>query len=295
MWRVDKIINGKSLKRVKITNRDVALMGGGVVVAVSVYLAIMSGVAGQHIKLIILTNKNVDTYEYECEENLPEMEDALFGLEAFFLLLGLRLCNATKDAPSVVNESKPIALASSILIALTGLIMPVCYLLNLDPVTIEILAAFGFGVAAIATTALLFGPKVLALSRGEDGIDKKPHSALEQATEETDLNSAESALIHAGVKALRHLDLDERFGLCQRQIDLWRRKLIEVEERRSSGTNTGTAYTTVTESMALRDKPTSQADSSICKYTSSVLPDDEEKGTGTASGTGTGTFAAAGV
>ena len=95
-------------------------------------------------------------------------------------------------------------------------------------------------------------------------------------------------LIQAGIKALRHLDLDGRFGLCQRQIDLWRRKLVEVEERRSSGTNTGTAYTTVAESLALRDKPTSHAESSAGKYTSSVIPDDEEKGAGTASGTGSG-------
>ena len=258
MWRVDKIINTRSLKRVKITNKDVTIIGLVAILLLCIYLACMSGAAGINIDLNITTVKNVDTYEYKCHEEIPEMEDALYGFEAFIMLVGLRLCNATKDAPSAVNESRPIALAASIIIGLAGIIMPVCYLLGLNAVIVEILASLGFAIGALASTALLIVPKCFFIWSGNDFDSRMEVRKQNQAQANEDMSVSisvsEAALLQAGAKALHGLDLDAKFGLCQRQIEHWRAMLVDVGERRSSGTNSGTNALTQAASIPYRSK-----------------------------------------
>lgn len=244
MWRVDKIINGKSLKRVKISNRDITLLGVAAIAILCALLVIISAVGRPYTSLAISTKQNVDTYIYECHEKVPETEDALYGIEAFFILWGISLCNSTKDAPSAVNESKPIAYSTAIIIGLGGIIMPVAYLLEINPVAVEIMVAFGFTVGVFSTTAILFTPKVLSLYSGvelDKGMElRNAKSSIDAAKIYDETSVSETALLASCRKALHALDLDGKFGLCQRQIEYWRGMMMTVEEKRSSATSSGT-------------------------------------------------------
>ena len=80
MWLVDKIINTRSLKRVKITNHDIFVMGLIATLCICVFLGILSGVSKSFISVEVSTERNTDIYSYGCSEQVPEMEDALYGI-----------------------------------------------------------------------------------------------------------------------------------------------------------------------------------------------------------------------
>lgn len=218
----------------KITNNDIALMGAYVTVAMAVYLAFLSGLGRPFSSLEVATDSNQDTYIYSCSLEVPEIHLALFIVEIFFIVWGVRLCNSTKDAPSAVNESKFIAMATSVIIAICTLVLPVVYFLPITPVAVEIISGFAFSACQFATLAILFIPKVLSLYRGEDVDAKLKVTAPAKIYGE---NSKEhNSLLDASVLALKGKILDEKYIICQKQIEYWRTMLVVIEERRSSAT-----------------------------------------------------------
>lgn len=108
MWRVDKIINTRSLKRVKITNNDIFVMGCVTTVLICIYLAVLTAVSEPYIDFTVVTTNNTDVYSYECHEKALEMEEALFALEIFFIIWGVRLTNATKVTLLSNNSAAPL-------------------------------------------------------------------------------------------------------------------------------------------------------------------------------------------
>lgn len=254
MWRVDKVINIRSIKRVKITDRDMMLYGSLLVLVVAGLLIIVSVHGHPHVELSVETLANVDTYINECRQDVPDVEHAMYAIEAAFLLWGIRLCNATKDAPSSVNESLAISVAATIIIVLAGAIIPIAYLVNLDPVSVDVLAAFGFGIGQISTTLIIFLPKALSIFRGEEtglkadpskfttkpGLSSMSTSSLgkEGASSSAGLasrletNSAD--LQQACAKALHGIGVDDKFAMAHGQIAYWRRILMIAEEHYNS-------------------------------------------------------------
>jgi len=247
MWRVDKIVNIRSIKRVKITDRDMMLYGFGLFLAVVVLLIIVSVHGKPHVELSVETFANVDTYINECRQDVPEVEQAMYAIEAVFLLWGIRLCNATKDAPSSVNESVVISAAATIIIVLAGAIIPVAYLANLDPVSVDVLAAFGFGVGQVVTTLVIFLPKALAIYRGVFPNFAKPGTGPAASTPSKSEAGADSSsagksrlenntdsLQMACAKALHGIGIDDKFVMAHSQIAYWRRILMLAEENYNS-------------------------------------------------------------
>ena len=265
MWRVDKIINSKSLKRVQITNTDIARLGCAAAALLIVYMLVLTVAGKPYTTLVINTVRNQDTYIYACEQQVPEIQIALFAVEAFFVAWGIRLCNATKNAPSAVNESSFIAGATATIIVLSALGLPIIYLLDLNPVSEEIIAGFVFCAGMFATLAVLFGPKALSLYLGEEvdskmGINMKAAAAKVSQEQPT----SEGALMDACARALKGLSLDDKFALCQRQLVYWRTMLMVVEERRSSDTGSGSgassAVSVVRRNMSSNDNKSSIVD-----------------------------------
>ena len=279
MWRVDKIINTKSLKRVKISNNFILLMGCAATGAICVYLAIVTGFGKPSVHMNISTVKNVDIYSYGCSEQVPEFEEALNGVEALFVLWGIKLTNATKNAPSAVNESVFIALATAVIIVLTAVGLPMAYLIGLSPVNTEILSTFLFICGVFSTSFILFAPKILDLYN-EVGVSRlKLHDVKNRVfgsksgavigaaqswlgggvTSQTTAASmseafsrAERKLIDACSAALHGFSLDERFMMCQRQLEYWRTMLVAVEEKRSSDTGSGSGGSSVATSSVFK-------------------------------------------
>ena len=241
MWRVDKIVNTTSLKRVKITNNDIARIGITTVIALTAYLGVISGAAGVYSKVTTTTDANQDTRMYLCAEKIVGFEIALFAVECFFILWGIRLCNATKNAPSVVNESQYIALATAIICALCIMVMPIIYLVGLSSVIDEVISAFAFTVCMFSTLCILFVPKVLQLYSGDEVDSKlKAHKVAARVYQET--KAEENSLIRECSKALKSMSsLDEKHHLCVSQMEYWRTMLMAIDEKRSSGSGSGSA------------------------------------------------------
>jgi len=108
-WRVDKIVNNKSLKRVRITTQDVFNIMCSVILAFCIYLALLTGVGVPHVGERTIEQSNHATQLMQCSFNYSEFHSALFAIEAAILMFGARLCFAVKDVPDAVNESKYIA------------------------------------------------------------------------------------------------------------------------------------------------------------------------------------------
>ena len=249
MWRVDKILNGNSFRRVKITEADILRYAGVVLVLTVVYLIFLDVYAETYVMLEISTHTNQDTYSYTCQEHIGEIEDALYGFESFFILWAIRLCVAVKDAPSAVNESSSVALAMSIIIGIAGLTMPIIYLLDLASDVVEIITGFAYALVMLATLGVLYVPKILAIYYGESknkDVDLMKRGEKVYTEENEDSNDTDKLLEAVYKKALRQTkNLDERFALCQRQITYWRNMLMVVEEKNSGSSGT-TGFTSAT-------------------------------------------------
>ena len=92
-----------------------------------------------YVAIGIRTIANTDTYSYECHEDVHEMEDALFGIEAFFVIWGVRLTNATKVGGGKYREwclylpplcSRPFVLLSFVFLPVT---LSPCHPVSLSP------------------------------------------------------------------------------------------------------------------------------------------------------------------
>jgi hypothetical protein len=247
MWRVDKIVNTTSLKRVKITNNDIAKIGLITSILLAAYLGVISGASDIYSNVVMSTVANQDTLMYTCSEKHPEYGMVLFVIEFILIVWGIRLCNATKNAPSVVNESQYIALSTLIICVLCLMVMPIVFLVGLSSVTNEIITGFAFTVCIFSTLFILFLPKVLQLYNGED-VDSKLNmkKVVANAKVYQETSSEENSLISECSKALKSMaSLDEKHKLCVSQMDFWRNMLIAIEDKRSSGSGSGSATSAV--------------------------------------------------
>lgn len=108
-WRVNKLINSKTLKRIRITATHVATIMSVVVVVGLLYLSVLQGIGQPHRSLIKTLVSNQTYIREKCALHVSVIETVLFVIEGLLLLFGARLCWAVKDVPDAVNESKPIA------------------------------------------------------------------------------------------------------------------------------------------------------------------------------------------
>jgi len=237
MWRVDKIINTTSVRRVKITNNDIARLGICVCFCIISYLFIISFASGLYTQVDTFTVANQDTLMYTCEEEISGIQIAMYVLECFFVIWGIRLCNATKNAPSAINDSGSTALATAIICATCLMVMPIIYLVGLTSVVQEVIAGFAFVLCLFATQIIIFAPKVLSLYLGEE-VDKKlkVSAVAAKVYQET---AEDTSFIRACRTALNEkATLDDKHQFCVQQLEYWRNMLVIVVEKRSSATGT---------------------------------------------------------
>jgi hypothetical protein len=153
-WRVNRIINSISLKRVKITASDVFKMMLVVLAFAVIYMSLLTWVGLPHQSALTIEKSNHATRYLRCTFVYSQFHSALFALEAFILLYGamsvqymtnitfiyliyivtiFRLCWKTKNVPDAVNESKFIAFGKK---SLSSSFLEILYVM----VYIEILA-----------------------------------------------------------------------------------------------------------------------------------------------------------
>jgi ABC-type branched-subunit amino acid transport system substrate-binding protein len=89
-WRVNKIINSTSLRRVKITASDVFKIMLGVLIMSIVYMCLLTWVGQPHQSALVLEESNHATKYLRCTFVYSQFHSALFAFEAFILLYGAR-------------------------------------------------------------------------------------------------------------------------------------------------------------------------------------------------------------
>ena len=108
-WRIHRIINNKTLVRVKITVHDILKRFAAVMSLVVLYLIVLTVVAEPHQSYIKETVSNQATHHITCSSHITAFELVLYIIEAICVVFGAELSYATKDVPGALNESKSIA------------------------------------------------------------------------------------------------------------------------------------------------------------------------------------------
>lgn len=108
-WRIDKILNNKSLRRVTVTTRDVLVRLSCLLGVLLVYLCVFTVVSRPHVLYSTTTTSNQDTSVLRCGLDYSELDVLLFVLEAVGVLAGLRLSWNTRHAPGALNDSAVIS------------------------------------------------------------------------------------------------------------------------------------------------------------------------------------------
>jgi len=162
-------------------------------------------------------------------------------LEAIFLIYGWRVCSASKNAPSAINESGPISSAISVIAIISVIVLPLISFIQLPTSTICIFSSMGFWAASTISTALVFGPKMMLLLQGKD-IDWGEQGGKKEANMKFGVGSVDSKvgsevstpLVNFVTEYLHGKSVDEKYFICQKQIEWLRNMLITLEEKRTS-------------------------------------------------------------
>ena len=243
-WRVHRIINQKGLKRIKITELDVLVRMGVVMAFLVLYLGVAHGVGRLQSSVASSTVSNQTTRLLLCSWKYDAFDTTLYIIEAVILLMGARLCWATKDVPDAVNESKFIAYSMTILTLICALVFPIVFLINLSPAIQRLIASLAFAFGALFSIGILFGPKLLLLlTEGDiEGMDRK-RKVVPVADDSDKAGEGHGSGGGGGAKMLgAPLDmtllkgtLDQRALLCREQMKQWQALLMQLGEKESSG------------------------------------------------------------
>jgi hypothetical protein len=104
-WRVHRLVNSKTLKKVVFTPHQAFRMFAGIVAMMCVYLMFTTLFGKTERFFQSSTVSNQTTKTPVCVTKRTQMETTLDVLEFIFLLFGFRLCYAIKDVPDSINES----------------------------------------------------------------------------------------------------------------------------------------------------------------------------------------------
>jgi hypothetical protein len=276
-WRVDRLVNSKSLKRVKITTTDVLKMLFVIQLVVVIYLFVLTYVGNPHRSYVSHTSSNQTTHELRCSFEEPAIHTALFAIEAVILIVGAKLCWATKDVPDAVNEAKFIAMAITSILMISILAFPVVFLLNLPPATQQLIASMSFAFAGYLTTIIIFGPKMLSLVYYREDLGSNleiQRKANYKINPEGHANGGSQSMITGtfvqSTVALKKMSHDQRVAFCKQQVAEWEAVLMQQIEMNTS--NSGSAGS-ASKHGSLSRPHRSQSQMSLNNYSSQFVGD----------------------
>eukprot|EP01041_Mallomonas_annulata_P002384 gene2384-4628_t len=175
-WRVNALLNSTKIRKIKITTNNVLIKVGLSTTLMALYLMFITVFGGVRKVLTSTLAQNQITIRSHCTYKHAEMEMALYAMEGVVLGLGARLCWALKTLPSSFNESKHIASAITCLVSITALVIPLAYLLNLEPHISRFIIAMAYGVWITFTVVVMFGDKLYRASFGLGDKDDNNHN-----------------------------------------------------------------------------------------------------------------------
>ena len=240
-WRVHRIVNNATMKRVKISNNDVIRIVFIVAFMFSIYLLIYSAVGwpNQSINVVDL-GKLQEQYTPICIATYNEFATTLYVIEGCLLVVGGRYCWLTRDVPDSINDSKSISLATYVIIFISAIVFCLVFLIDLDGNVKETIVCFGFSFATLRSVSFLFVPKMLMIWEGADldskmqiyypngkwGKNRKIIAGADTVDAEDDYNH-NGELSMSGFINVKDLDLISRskrienVAICKEQSKRW--------------------------------------------------------------------------
>lgn len=243
-WRVHMIVNS-SMRRMKISSRNVIYIIFGLIISLLIYLAVFTSLGSPYVLLKIRDDgAQKQTFLYSCDDHIPAFSYSLYGVEALLIISGGYFCYSTRNVPDAVNDSKNIASAVYIIILLCCLITPIVFFLNLEPTVSSFLVGMSFAIATVSANVSLFTAKVFLLFEGadldtklnlirpkKDGEKKEegnsnPKVATDDSTQELLIDSTlPTKKIISGMKHEAKIDL------CHQQLSRWQQFLLQLENK----------------------------------------------------------------
>jgi hypothetical protein len=236
-YRVHCIVNTKKLRRVTFSATDAFLLLVAIVTTVVVYLAISTKFGVPNMRVLSETVSNQQTVWKFCGMQRPEFQTALYACETVMMIIGFRTCWEIRNVPDIVNESKQISSAMSVIVLVSVLILPIVSFLNLPPYTTDFISGLGFGFGAIVTLVLLFAPKFVAIFSARSNENRTGESRVAALTAHGDgtedasssVRQRRSKFIQDAEELLRHKPHGQRLEFCLAQLMGWQAMVLSVQ------------------------------------------------------------------
>ena len=111
-WRIHRLVNS-GLKRIRITSFDINISVLGSILGLCVYLLAITIISMPQVGYYKTVQQNQIYISAQCSYTNTTMPSVLLVIEAFVLIVGVRLCWLTKGAPDEVNEAAYIAIGTA--------------------------------------------------------------------------------------------------------------------------------------------------------------------------------------
>lgn len=228
-WRVHKIVNNSTLKKIKITGFDIMLIFLGCFSIFLAYLIALTAVGHpQTIRENSYSSTDGYTYQHRCHLVRPGFEVALFVFEAFFLCFGVWLCWKVRDVPDAVNESQSIAGATIILCITCAIVFPIVSAIDLSPDVLNMLDGFCFFFVTAWALFAYFSPKVEKMMKKRELTFGTLHEQVHPDGEKKNEEMVSSTI------AMKEMSTRDKMKLCQEQVKKWRLMMLDVSETSSN-------------------------------------------------------------
>ena len=108
-YRVHKLVNCESLKRVKFTSNKALSLVGAITLVFCVIVAVLHAIGHPHLGYIVTLKSNQYTKEELCKLENSDVQTFILVVEFIMIIGGLRLCYLIRNVYDSVNESNLIA------------------------------------------------------------------------------------------------------------------------------------------------------------------------------------------
>jgi Receptor family ligand binding region/7 transmembrane sweet-taste receptor of 3 GCPR len=104
IWRLQKVFNNKSLKRLKLSWRLVIASTVAIIFLFAGYLAVAMVVGQPHKSFVTVEEYNQVTNTLNCSYNVPGFQISLYTLELLGIVYSMVLINKIKDIPDPLDD-----------------------------------------------------------------------------------------------------------------------------------------------------------------------------------------------
>ena len=176
-YRIMKLMK-KRLKVVHVTNKDLLVMLGKMVVFFGAWVAVWLGAGAPKVEERVNPENPLEFYDV-CADDQPIFRLLSFVFKFLLVLWGAYVAKGGSSAPGLMNESRHIGMAIYMILLLGMVFLPVLFAIELTPASMMVFTTLGVIMTNFSIILCLFVPKVLIINKF--GADGDPSETLYQS------------------------------------------------------------------------------------------------------------------